>query len=136
MNRELNPEQPTNALDRRPNHSDWRPKRLGYNGRQWSHRSLTDLEIDQYIVFYEEQQPFEPTVIDLGRDGKTPPEYLTNDGLKLLKFLALGDRDEKVLARYATDGDFDLRLALDELREYELLDERDPETVGLLKKRL
>jgi hypothetical protein len=74
--------------------------------------------------------------MDLGRDGKTPPEYLTENGLKLLKVLALGDCNMNALSRYAEENGFDLDTALDELTSYDLLSDRDSESIGLSKRKL
>jgi hypothetical protein len=74
--------------------------------------------------------------MDLGRDGKTPPEYLTENGLKLLTALVLGDSDTTVLSRYAREDGFDLAKALDELKQHDLLVYRDSGLIGIPRREL
>jgi hypothetical protein len=114
----------------------WRPRRLGYGGRQWSRRPMSDLGNRLRVESYKQQQPFASTVMDLGRDGKTPPEYLTENGLKLLKVLALGAREMDELSRYAEEDEFDLVAALDELRRHSLVGEGDSNLIGLLGRKV
>ena len=110
----------------------WRPKRLGYGGRQWSHRPVTKLENKLRVESYRKLWLLESTAVDFGRGGKAPREYLTQNAFKLLKVLALGAKDMDALCWYAREDEFDLKAALDELREYQLLDESDPEMMGLV----
>jgi hypothetical protein len=97
---------------------------------------MSDLGNRLRVESYRQQQPFASTVMDLGRDGKTPPEYLTENGLELLKVLALGDRKMDDLSCYAEEDRFDLVTALDELRRHGLIGERDSGLIGLLRRKL
>ena len=88
------------------------------------------------VESYRQQQPFVSTALNLGRDGKTPQEYLTENGLKLLRVLALGDREMDELSCYAEEDGCDLVTALDELRRYDLVGEKDADLIGLLRTKL
>ena len=72
----------------------------------------------------------------VGRADFSWRRNLSEDGKKLYLLLLKEMGDVDLLPIYATEEEFDLNTALDELREHALLDERDPELIKLVRRTL